>query len=527
MTPSTEQFVSLISVIALGLLLGRIRYREFSLGSSGVLFAGLAAGHFGFQVPGIAGVAGIVLFVYCLGLGAGPGFLSVLQRWGSSLILMAAVMLVAAVLAAWITAKAFGLTPGLAAGLFAGALTSTPGLAAAADLLPDNKELGVGFGIAYPFGVIGVLLFVQLLPQLMPSSNPETESDDEEEGAGRIVRLLVKVTNPSMAGRRLRDVSTLAHANCQVSRILIENRMKPIPAEFTLQTGQQLLVIGNEHSIRDVVEVFGEEDSETDYVLDVERQRRDAVVTSDQVARHTLKELHLLSKFGVTITRVRRQNVQFVPGPDTRIRFGDVLTAIGEAEGLDRFVRHAGHKERKLDETDLIAVCMGVILGTLLGHLRLGFGQNGITLGLAGGPLLAGLLIGHFGRLGPLSATMPRAARLLMSEIGLVLFLAHAGASAGGALVFVLKTHGVSLAAAACILVAVPLATGLAVARLFLNLNHLQAAGGICGAMTSTPGLGAVTSSTDSNIPTRSYAAIYPVALVIITVLSSLLVSLL
>lgn len=525
MNTVTEEIVTLLIVIAFGLLLGKVGVKGIRLGSSGVVFVALAAGHLGFQVPAVSGVAGILLFVYCLGLGAGPGFLRTVVSQGKSLAVMASAMIIAAGAITYLLATGLGFSPDLAAGLFAGAMTSTPALAAATDQLPDSAELAVGFGVAYPFGVIVVILFVQLMPKAFPAAATKSEHAAGSPGHGKIARVIVKITNPRMAGKRLREVSTLAHSNCQISRVLIDNRMQPIPSEFCLQLEQRVLLIGAEARVADVIETLGELCEEDDYVLDMERQRRRVVVTSSNLIGKSLQELHLLSKFGVTISRITRLDVEFVPGSEERIQFGDALTAVGESAGLDKFFLFAGHRDRTLDETDIVSLSLGLVLGILAGQVTLTFAGESISLGLAGGPLLVGLMLGHMGRIGPVFARMPRAARFLLSEIGLVLFLAQAGTKAGGQLVAVIQSHGVSLPLAAIAIVSVPLLVGLLVSRFVLNLDPREAAGGICGAMTSTPGLGAVTSGEDSSLPATSYAAVYPLALVLITLLAPLLIA--
>lgn len=525
MNPVTEEIVTLLVVIAVGLLVGKVSLKGIRLGSSGVLFTALAAGHLGFKVPGISGVAGIILFVYCLGLGAGPGFLRTVMSQGKSLALMASAMIIAAGVATYLLASALGFSSDLAVGLFAGAMTSTPALAAATDQLPNSSELAVGFGVAYPIGVIIVILFVQLMPKAFQSAATATDVPDGSIAEHRIARVVVRITNTSMAGRRLRDVLVLARSNCQISRVLIDNRMQPIPSEFCLQLDQQVLLIGSESRIADVIEVLGEICDDDDYVLDIERQRRRVVATSQNLVGKSLKELHLLSKFGVTISRITRLDVEFVPGAEERIQFGDALTAVGESVGLEKFVAFAGHRERTLDETDVVSLSLGLVLGILAGQVTLTFAGESISLGLAGGPLLIGLMLGHMGRIGPVFARMPRAARFLLSEIGLVLFLAQAGTKAGGQLVVVIQSHGVSLPLAAIGIVSVPLLVGLLISRFVLHLDRREAAGGICGAMTSTPGLGAVTSGEDSSLPATSYAAVYPLALVLITLLAPLLIA--
>lgn len=527
MSESAENLLALFAVMGLGLSLGKLSWRGISLGTSGVVFVALVAGHFGFQVPRTAGAIGIIIFAYCLGLGAGPGFLQMFLRRGKALGVMSLVMITAAAVTAWGVGRALNLNADLTSGLFAGALTSTPALAVAAERLLADSNVAVGFGIAYPFGVIGVILFVQLVPRFLSSGGPQDSesgvTNDADDGA--ITRMLVHVVNPAMQAKSLRDVSVLAATNCQVSRLLVGERLVPIPADFELHVDQRVLVVGAKRRLAEVVDVLGKECEDHSYTLDLERQRRRVVATSRDIIGRSLIDLHLRSRFGVTITRISRQDVEFVPKPEEHIHFGDALTAIGEPDGLDRFVKFAGHRERTLDETDLISLSAGLALGIIVGSVKLSIGERAISLGMAGGPLMVGLALGHFGRIGPVVARIPRAARFLLAECGLALFLAQAGSQAGGQFVEVIRQHGPMLCLASLAVVGVPLIVGLITARFALRLGMLESLGGICGAMTSTPGLGAITSTTESSLPATSYATVYPLALILITILVPLLIS--
>ncbi len=527
MDETTEKLLAMFAVIGLGLAFGKLSWRGISLGTSGVVFIALVAGHFGFQVPRTAGTVGIIVFAYCLGLGAGPGFLRMFIRRGKALGLTAVSMIVSAGAVAWLLASTLNLNADLVSGLFAGALTSTPALAVAAERLPPDSNVAVGFGIAYPFGVIGVILFAQLVPRFLATVGGVAQDEDDTDPVddGPISRVLVHVINPAMQGKRLRDVAVLSATNCQVSRLMVGERLEPIPSQFQLQVGQHVLVVGRTRRLPDVVDVLGEKCNDVNFTLDLERQRRRVVVTSKELLGKSLKTLHLRSKFGVTISRISRQEVEFVPSPDEHIHFGDALTAIGEPEGLDKFVQFAGHRERTLDETDLISLAAGLVLGVIAGSIQLSIGSRSISLGMAGGPLMVGLALGHFGRIGPVVSRMPRAARLLLAESGLALFLAQAGSQAGGQFLEVIRQHGLLLCIASIAIVTAPLVVGFVVARLSLRLGMLESLGGICGAMTSTPGLGAVTSTTDSSLPATSYATVYPLALILITILVPLLIS--
>lgn len=521
-----DELTFLFLTVFLGTALGRLTWRGVSLGTSGVIFVALLVGHLGYRVPNNAGLLGLIVFVYCLGINAGPRFFRMFREQASSLALVGVMMIVAAGTATWLFARVIGLPADLAAGIFAGALTSTPALAAAAESLPPGSQLAVGFGIAYPFGAIGVVLFVQLAPRFLRKSLEE----EKDHGATlsspqKITREVVEVVNPSVVGKKLSDVSILNTCNCQISRARVGEHMSPIPTSFKLQLGQQLLVIGVESNVDLVVAFLGRKAAQAEYVLDTERQRRRVVATAESVVGRSLQELHLRSRFGVTITRIMRHDLEFVPDAAQTIQFGDAMTAIGEPEGLDKFVEFAGHRERSFDETDMISLAVGMLLGVLLGRVQFQFGGEAFSLGMAGGPLLVGLIMGHFGRVGPIVGHFPRAARLLLTEIGLAMFLTSAGVRAGGQLIPVIRAHGPGICLGAILITAIPLMVGVLLTRYAVRMGLLRALGGICGAMTSTPGLGALTSKIDSNVPVTSYATVYPIALILMSLLAPVLVS--
>lgn len=523
MNETTADIVSMLTVIGLGLAIGRLSWRGMSLGSSGVIFVALVAGHFGFRLPDGLGTAGVVLFVYCLGIESGPAFLKMFSQRGKLLAVMAVCMLLSASLVAWGLAAVLNLSPALAGGLLAGALTSTPALAAAADQLPGNSDVAIGFGIAYPVGVIGVIVFVQLVPKLFSPTDFAATADGDE-GDAEIVRRMVTITNPGVTGKQISEIRSIASAHCQISRQLVDGQLQPIPAGFQLQPGQQVLVIAAKSRLDEIIEVLGESCSAESWVLDVERQQRRVVVTSSDATGQSLEQLHLRTRFGVTVSRIERRGSEFVPGPQERLQFGDALTAVGSSDGLADFSRFAGHRERVLDETDLISLAAGMVLGILLGQVRVEFAGRSIALGLAGGPLVVGLIAGHLGHLGPLSVRMPRAARLLLGDVGLVLFLGQVGTQAGAQIAEVLLSYGWMLPVAAVAIVTIPLLVGLLLGRWCFGLHLSETTGGICGAMTSTPGLGVATAASDSNTAAASYATVYAVALIGITIMTPLLI---
>ena len=523
----SNHIIALFAIVGLGMLLGKISVFGLSLGNSGVIFVALAFGAWGYAIPSEAGTFGLLLFVYCVGITAGPVFFRAFVQQGSNLAKLSVLLVVAGGATTYLCAKLVGIPADLAAGVFAGSMTSTPALAAAMDALPEGSRVSIGYGIAYPFGVVGVVLFVQMLPRFLHVDLDEEGHRLSSQSKQRpdIERALIEVCNPSVFGRKVTDVPFIEAARCQVSRVLQGEEVRPITPDTAFEEGMCVLAVGDADRLPDLVDFLGKRSSRR-YFMDVERQRMRVVATSREVVGKTLRELNLLNHFGVTISRIERRDIGFVPRADTVITRADVMLSVGEPESLQAFALFAGHRARVLDETDLISLMFGLVAGMIVGMIPIGLkGTQSFTLGFSGGPLLVGLVLGHFGHIGQIRGHIPRAARNLMTEIGLVFFLAGAGTKAGAQFLAVLREYGAALPLMGVAVTLAPMAVGYAFARYALKLNILQSLGGVCGGMTSTPGLGIITSKTDSDIPATSYATAYPVALILMTLLAQLLVA--
>jgi putative transport protein len=523
-----NSLLALFTVISFGLLLGRIKLAGVSLGSSATIFVALALGHIGYTVPEGLGDLGLVLFIYSVGITAGPTFFRSLIRKGKVLAVLAVVLILIGAASTWILVWFFELPGDLAVGMFAGALTSTPGLAAAVEAMPEGSQVAVGFGIAYPLGVIGIVLFVQLLPRILRQDLDALgrEIEAKEDEGRRIVRVLVEIMNPAVMGKRLNELLAVNEANCQVSRVLVGDKLVPVQPDFTLERGQHVLIIGQEYRVPLIVDFLGRRSTEIGF-MDTENQRRQIIVSSKNVVGSSLRDLKPLSQFGVTITRIIRYDLEFVPQMSEVIEYGDTLSAVGEPEALDRFAAFAGHRAETAHETDLISIGVGIIAGVLLGMVQFSLGERQFSLGLAGGPLFVALILGHFGNIGPILGYLPKASRNLTMQIGLAFFLADAGAKAGSQLIPTLEQHGPVLALVAAVMALTPMTLGYLFARHTLRIDLLTTLGGISGGMTSTPGLGAITAKTRSRVPVISYAAAYPVALILMTIVAQILASIL
>ena len=541
----SQPLIAVFFVIAVGMLIGQIKIKEISLGTSGVLFAALGFGAFRPTVEGadlvaesfhVLGKMGLVLFVYCVGLAAGPTFFRAFKSGAKNLVKLGVVIVILGTIATVGFSKGFNVPIDLSVGIFAGAMTSTPALAAATEAVGnmptgqglDVADVVVGYGIAYAFGVIGVVLFVQLLPRLLGKDLMKMGEEARAEDPKReIVRSLVHVTNGAVDGMHPDEVPLIMEMMCVVPRVVRDGKLVPVDGDFVLRKGMDVLVIGRRFRVKSVMDYLGVRSKEKP-LMDSEHERRHIVATSSDIVGTTFEDLKPIRKWGVTVTRLNRVDVEFVPRMDEVIQNGDVLTVVGTEEDLQKFAEVAGHREAAVHETDIISLAVGIVAGVVVGLIPLtlpGAEGAGFKLGLAGGPLLVSLLLGHFGRIGRVVGRMPRASRIVLMDLGLVFFLANAGMKAGGQMFDVIRDQGGMLLVMGAVVTLVPMLFGYLAARVWLKMPMLEVLGAVCGGMTSTPGLGAITAKTDSDVPVISYAAAYPIALILMTVFAKLIVS--
>lgn len=516
--------LTLFAIIGLGLLLGKIEIAGVSLGSSGVVFVALFAGHFGGVVPEQAGPIGLVLFVYCVGIGAGGRFFASLKREGRQLTKLALVVVGSGALAAWGMGWLFDLSPGLATGIFAGALTSTPALAAAVESAgPWANDVVVGYGVAYPLGVIGVVLFVQLLPRLLRLSLDDGERE-EDPVTSSIQRQLVEVANPGIIGKSLHDDCLSEIGACQVSRVWRNNRMEPVRYGDTFGEGQIVMLVGDRRAVNIGTRLIGKP-SDREVLIDADNERQRIVLTNRTIAGKTIAAIDPLKNHGVVITRVDRMEFTFGPHLNTRLEKNDILTVVGPRENLKSFETLLGQRAEMFSETSLLSLTIGLSLGITLGLWKIPLpGGASFALGLAGGPLLVALFLGHFGKVGGIIGHIPRPTRVLLQEMGLVFFLADAGIRGGSTLMGAVREQGFEIFLIGIVITAIPMVAGYFAARKLMGMPLSQSLGGICGGMTSTPALGAIVAKTSRQVPIVSYATVYPVAVILMAILAKLLI---
>lgn len=518
----------LFSILFLGLALGNISIKGISLGSSGVLFVAMVAGHYGLSIPAGISAIGTALFVYCVGLGVGNRFFSSLKSRGKNLIILASTIVLAGWLTAWGLCELLGIDLTVAAGLFAGACTSTPALAASLDAAKaagyDESVINIGYGLAYPFGVIGIVLFVQLLPRILRKDLNKNNKDKDADPHAIIARN-VCCTNPEVLGQDLQKVILNTGMSSRITRILRDGILRPIRPTDTLNINDEVLMIGEREKIAHDAAILGHFINNGSNALICKDEDAQVIVLADKMNNRTLKDLDTLGHYGITVSRITRLGNTFIPSADTEIIRNDVLRVVGTPEAISVFKKECGHRSAAINAADVLSLTGGLVLGLLLGSVTFSIGGGkGFSLGMAGGPLVVALLLGHFGKIGPIAGFMPRPTRVLVQELGLMLFLAGAGINGGEKLVETLATNGFSMFLVGAAITMLPLFIGYFVARSILKMDIAETLGCICGSQTSTPALGAITSQTESQEPIIAYSTAYPIALIMMTVLAQLLV---
>ena len=509
-------YFAIFLIVALGFMLGRIKVMGLSLDVSAVIFIALAFGHWGVSIPKELGTFGLVLFIFTIGIQAGPGFFHSFRSKGKTLILITLLIVASACLTGVGMKYLFDIDTPSIVGLIAGALTSTPGLAVAIDST-QSPLASIAYGIAYPFGVIGVILFVKLLPKLMGIDLNEEARRLEKERRSQFPELstcLFRVTNPAVFGRTLSQLNIRAMTGAVISRLKQGEEILIPKAHTVLQEGDCIQAVGSENSLNSLALMLGERE-EGELPLSHAQTIESLLLTKKDMINKQLGELNLQKNFGCTVTRVRRSGIDLSPSPELALKFGDKLMVVGEKEGIQAVARLLGNDVKRLSDTDFFPIAMGIVLGVLFGKLHISFG-GGMTFspGLTGGVLMMALFLSAIGKTGPIMWSMSGPANQLLRQLGLLLFLAEVGTSAGKTLVATFQESGFLLFGVGALVTLVPMLLAAIVGRWVFKVSLLDLLGTITGGMTSTPGLAAADSMTDSNIPGVAYATVYPIAMV-------------
>ena len=514
------------------------------LGAAGVLFVGILCGHLKFTLaPDLLAFVrdfGLVLFVYTIGLQVGPGFVTSLRKQGLPLNLMAvAIVLLGAgvtLLMAWL----LHIDLAAAVGIFTGATTNTPALGAAQEALKSlpnipQDRLGLpalGYAVAYPFGILGIILAMLAIRwglRLDVAAEAEAFHREQRSDHQPVERMNILICNPNFNGLKLHQLPAKDKLDVVISRVkhLGETDVIPAGSGTFLHVGDVVLAVGTRTSLDEFCLIAGKPCAEDLMHAPGHVAFRRVVVTQKEMLGQSLRELQLNQRFGVTLTRVTRADVELSARADLRLQFGDMVQMVGEEADIARAAEFFGNSVKELNHTNLIPVFVGIILGVLLGMyaFQLGTMPTPVRLGLAGGPLIVAIILSRIGRIGSLLWYMPANANALLRELGIALFLACAGLKAGEHFFHILREgDGLKWMLCGAAITLVPLLIVGLGARLLGKLNYLNLCGLLSGSMTDPPALAFANTVTGSDAPSVAYATVYPLTMLLRIVVAQLLV---
>jgi putative transport protein len=533
----------LFVVAAIGYPLGQIRIGGSRLGVAAVLFVGLAVGALSpdLQLPEIIYLLGLILFVYTIGLNSGAGFFASLGRKG---LRDSGLMLGLLLLAAGLTLLAYrllGLRAGQAAGMFAGSLTNTPALAGVLDYLKTYApasglearlaEPVVAYSITYPMGVISMIVAISLVQRLwkVDYAAEARKLPELHTGLQRLTNRTVCVTRPEATRAPVSDLVREHQWDIVFGRLKRDGQLGLVQAHTRLQVGDLITVVGGADDLQHVTEHLGEV---CDEHLEFDRGELDyrrVFVSNPKVAGHRLGDLNLPQQFGAVVTRVRRGDIELLPHAGTVLELGDRVRVLTHRDNMQAVSALLGDSYRALSEIDILTFSLGISLGVLVGLLPIPL-PGGLTLklGLAGGPLVAALILGALGRTGPLVWSLPYSANLTLRQVGLILFLAGIGTRAGYTFVSTLtQGNGLGIFIAGMVVT-----TGTALAALWVGHRLLKIpmsllVGMLAGLQTQPAVLGFAVDQTGNELPNVGYTSVYPVATIGKIVVAQLLLAVL
>lgn len=521
-------------VIAAGIQLGKIKVFGISLGITLVLFVGILLGHFGLTIDHSVlhffKEFGLILFVYSVGMQVGPGFFESFRQGGITLNMLACGIVFLGVTIALAIHFITGIPVPTMVGILSGAVTNTPGLGAAQQAYSDmygvaNNTIALGYAVAYPLGVVGIILAIILIRYIFrvnfEHENEELNNEDASHAnSAKPVSLVVK--NPAIFGKSIADLSALMeHLDFVVSRIWRnDNKQIEIASANTiLHEDDKIFVITTEQDAEAVKTFVGEEiDMERKQWIRMESQfiTRRILITKSELNGKKLGDLKLRKLYGINITRINRAGLDLVAKPGLHLQVGDRVNVVGTETAVANVEKVLGNSMKRLNEPNLITIFVGIALGIILGSIPLTFPgiPQPVKLGLAGGPLIVAILVSRFGYQYKLVTYTTQSANFMLREIGITLFLACVGLGAGNGFVdTIVNNGGVAWIGYGFIITFLPLMIIGCIARYFFKVNYFTLMGLIAGSTTDPPALAYSNATAGNDAPAVGYATVYPLTM--------------
>ena len=530
-----QQVLAIALTAALGLMIGKIKVRGIALGSAGALFVGIGLGHLGLRVePNVLHFIqefGLILFVYTIGMQVGPGFMDSIRRHGLVLnILSTSIVLLGVIvtLCLYFFTDMHNNVPVLI-GMLCGAVTNTPSLGAANSAFAaagvDTSLTGIGYAVAYPFGVIGIILvmiLVRLIFRQDPAKAAEKYTEEIAANSKEIESCSLIVENQNLYGIQLKDIPDLISSGVVVTRLLRGESIFTPNGNTVIEQGDKLHIVGMPEAVCAMEKIIGKrlekpitlETSNTDKKIIV----KTILVTNKKILGRTIGSLALAERYGVNISRVVRSGFKFTGRLDLRIKFADKLRVVGTAEGIEAAAKELGNSLTALDHPEILPAFLGIFLGVIVGSIPIALPgmPTPLKLGLAGGPLIVAIVLSRKRKIGPLNFFMANSANLMLREFGLTLFLSCVGLNAGIKFFDVLLNgDGLYYMGLATLITFVPLAIVASVGHLVFKVNYLSLCGVLAGATTDPPALAFANGQANSEAVNIGYASVYPLTMLL------------
>ena len=527
-----QAILTLSLICAAGLALGKIKIGGVSLGISFVFFAGILAGHFGLKInPDMLLLAqnfGLIIFIYSLGVQVGPGFFSAFKKGGIKLnALSLALALTGTALTVglhWLS----GIPMPEMMGLFSGAATNTPMLGAAQQAfiqmyptdLDSANNMAIACAVGYPFGLIGVIICVIILKKT--TWTPGKERAYDPAGDNTFVTEYL-ISNPAIIGRTIQDIRQNADVQFVISRIWKGDKVIIPTSQTIIEQNEHVLVISGKTDVEKLKALFGPQEN-IDWnkkgidwnAIDSQLVSRKVLVTKPEVNGVKLGTLRLRNSFGINITRVNRAGIDLLPSKSLRLQLGDRLTIVGEDRAIENASKVLGNQARELRNPNLITIFTGIVLGLVLGSIPIAIpGMNmTVKLGIPGGPIIVGILMGAFGPRFHLTTYTTQSANLMLRQLGLTIYLAGLGLSAGADFFSTVFTaEGIKWVGISSALAIIPVLTIGYIAAKFFNVSYAKNIGMLCAGMANPIALNYANSTAEGDEPSVAYATVYPVTI--------------
>ena len=518
-------------VIAAGVMLSKIKIAGISIGVTWILFVGILAGHLGMSVDHntlhFIKEFGLILFVFSIGLQVGPGFFSSFKEGGLKLVGCAAAVVTLGAIATYVIHIVTGTPMTTMVGVMSGAVTNTPGLGAAQQAYADatginDETIALGYAVAYPLGVVGVILSLIAIRFITRVDFAEEKKALEAMRAEHtnVERISVEFTNGALEGHNIAHLRELINRSFVISRIMHKDGTITI-ADGTsiLKIGEKLRVICSPDDSEAVVAFLGQqiEMTKEEWGATPESQTqlvsRRIIITKPEINGKKFSDLRLRTKYGINITRVNRAGIDLIPYQGMELQMGDRVMVVGNEDAIEQVADVLGNSVKKLREPQLLTIFLGIALGVLFGSIPLMNIPQPVKLGLAGGPLIVALLIGRFGPHFHLVTYTTMSANLMLREVGLAMFLAGVGIGAGDGFVEAIVGGGYRWIGYGFIITVLPLMIVGLFARLKLKINYYTLMGLLSGSMTNPPALGYSNATSGNDMPALGYATVYPVVM--------------